>query len=490
MLDPTESENRQAAVETARKTYNEDFGQLNLNNQTVYLKLFQIFWYSQLPCFDIRNITSVEKGTNSILKRCYWKGELVSCRAVFKTQPTDRGMCCTFNMDAAEKIYKDSTYLKAISKMQTQDLDLAFQSDDENEEVKDLKPKAGLKSGLTIVLDLHSDLISTGTISDDYRGFTASINSPREFPITSESPILIKPGQMNTVGITAVKVQASDDIKVYAPDKRKCYFADEIQLKLFKEYSRNNCILECNLEYASQTLTSSNTNFTACIPWFYPFEIGLEIKMCDPWEQRVFQDLMGTVPEEYCQRCLPDCEATIYDARVSMAAFKKCGHTNLGASQFCDLEKGGLNPAIWAHEARNEFQIKMGNVPYYLMRNTQNQTKLSNIRFYVPNKEKRRNLVFQEELSQQPSYNAYDHDIALVKFYFERKEAFQFNRRSANTWTNYISQIGGNTGLTIGFSMISLAELIYWGTIRLWQNFKDKKETQGKGKGQDTSGED
>ena len=113
-------------------------------------------------------------------------------------------------MDAAEKIYKDSTYLKAINKMQTQDLDLAFQADDENTEVKDLKPKAGLKKGLTIILDLHSDLISTGTIFDDYRGFTVSINSPREFPITSKSPLLIKPGQMNKVGITAVKVQASD----------------------------------------------------------------------------------------------------------------------------------------------------------------------------------------------------------------------------------------------------------------------------------------
>ena len=30
----------------------------------------------------------------------------VNCSAIFKTNPTDRGMCCTFNALAAEEIYR------------------------------------------------------------------------------------------------------------------------------------------------------------------------------------------------------------------------------------------------------------------------------------------------------------------------------------------------------------------------------------------------
>ena len=44
----------------------------------------------------------------SMIKRCYWKGFPVNCALIFKTFPSDQGMCCTFNMDAADKMLKES----------------------------------------------------------------------------------------------------------------------------------------------------------------------------------------------------------------------------------------------------------------------------------------------------------------------------------------------------------------------------------------------
>ena len=35
------------------------------------------------------------------------------------------------------------------------------------------------------------------------------------------------------------------------------------------------------------------------------------------------------------------------------------------------------------------------------------------------------------------------------------------------TWIDFVSQIGGVLGLCIGFSLISLIEIIYWFTLRL-----------------------
>ena len=75
-----------------------------------YANLFEILWYKQLPCFDVKGTTSEENNQHAMIKYCEWKGLRIPCSAIFKTAPTDRGMCCTFNLQAAEKMFKDQQY--------------------------------------------------------------------------------------------------------------------------------------------------------------------------------------------------------------------------------------------------------------------------------------------------------------------------------------------------------------------------------------------
>ena len=49
---------------------------------------------------------------NKKLANCSWKGEEVPCEDVFEVSPTDRGMCCAFNMKGAEEIFRESRYSK------------------------------------------------------------------------------------------------------------------------------------------------------------------------------------------------------------------------------------------------------------------------------------------------------------------------------------------------------------------------------------------
>ncbi len=83
--------------------------------------LFKILWYSQLPCFDVKGVTSKFAGHRSLLKKCLWKGQKVACSAIFDTFPTDRGMCCAFNMDKAETIFKEGKYSNLTRTMQGMD---------------------------------------------------------------------------------------------------------------------------------------------------------------------------------------------------------------------------------------------------------------------------------------------------------------------------------------------------------------------------------
>ena len=478
MLNPEKVDVRKKSLSDARKRYNNLFGGLDLDS-----KLFEILWYTQLPCFDISGITSNVSDDTALLKRCYWKGKQMSCSTMFKMQPTDRGMCCSFNMEAAEKVYKKSRYTESLKKLQTRDKELSFQYVNEEQlELEQIKPEAGLDEGLTVILDAHRELISSGTVFDNFRGFVAKVNPKNEFPITSKGSVLIKPGEMTTVSIGVASVEADnttiDSIWSYAPTKRDCYFEDEFPLKIHKKYSKQNCFLECSLKYVSNIVTEKGANFTTCIPWFYPIEDGLGMKMCDPWETEAFQKLMRTGLRTKCNHCLPDCEGSIFEAKVTSASFQRCDHTNLGASPFCDLETIDLNPTIWAEEARNSFAEAVGTIPDYLLMDPNNKTIHSNKRYRQANEVERENFVFQ---GQDPTYNAFEKDIAMVKFYFEKSGVVQFQRKASNNWSNFMSQVGGNAGLGVGFSFISAMEIIYWITIRLVQNYSaggGKKENK------------
>ncbi len=51
-------------------------------------------------------------------------------------------------------------------------------------------------------------------------------------------------------------------------------------MKLHKNYSQTNCLLECSLKYAQEL---NGTNTQACSPWYFPFK-DKGHKICDPWE--------------------------------------------------------------------------------------------------------------------------------------------------------------------------------------------------------------
>jgi hypothetical protein len=53
-------------------------------------------------------VSAIKDGDTSLLKKCFWKGVRISCAAIFEKFPTDRGMCCSFNRQAAEDIFVES----------------------------------------------------------------------------------------------------------------------------------------------------------------------------------------------------------------------------------------------------------------------------------------------------------------------------------------------------------------------------------------------
>ena len=450
---------RQIEINNAKQTYDKEFGSMKKTEDAIR-NLFEILWYSQLPCFDIKDITSKTKDEMSVLKQCYWKDKPMNCSSIFRTRPTDRGMCCSFNMEKAEEVFKASQYGEMISSMQTQDVLLGFEGDDLPEwYLKNEEPRTqpGRKKGLRVVLDAHSDRVSSATISDNFRGFITVVDGKEKYPLTSRNSFTISPGRENYVALSAFEIYADESLRTIKPKDRKCYFSDENPLDMHKNYSQANCILECSLKYArNQTVDEDDDK--GCNPWFYPVTNEFVAYSCDPWATKVFQESFNNLPDNECSHCLPDCTGTVYDTRVSTAPFRKCDHTSLGMSGLCDFENDDMNPAMWRQQVQEEYTTVIGKVPPYVATNLQ---KMPSTRKYTKDS-KLDSLTLKDYRKKHPTYDAFENDIAIANFYFDKSTIIRFKRAQRMTWTDYISQIGGLLGLAIGFSFVSLMEIIYW----------------------------
>jgi hypothetical protein len=156
----------------------------------------------------------------------------------------------------------------------------------------------------------------------------------------------------------------------------------------------------------------------------------------------------------------------------------------------CDLENNDMNPAIWRQMVQEEFEAIDGNVPAYAQ---PTPDRMNNRRNYVLNPERMETLTLKEQILLTPTYDAFENDIAVVNFYFDKSTVLEFKRAQRMKLEDYISQMGGLIGLGIGFSFVSAVEIIYWITVRLFYNISSfdkinsKKEQKKRRLGQSTT---
>ena len=471
LLDPKANLSNRELAQKERRKYEDHFGLLDIRKS--YKNLFEILWYSQLPCYDVEGITSTTKDQMSVIKRCFWKGKEVNCSSVFQKRPTDRGMCCSFNAMRADEMFRETTYRNMVSSMQA--LDETYSIDDNSlPDGYDSKSQAGQKKGLQLILDAHSDRVSSGTVPDSFKGFVGIVDGNENFPLTHKDGFLVRPGRTNNVAISAYQVVADDNVRNIKPDKRMCYFANEHPLEMHQNYTYTNCILECAVSVARDKLLEETG--LECTPWFYPSSDEHVADLCDPWNTQKFIKLLVEVSNHKCAYCLSDCTGTSYKASISTAAFRLCDHTNLGTSPMCNLQDLTMNPPIWSQAVVNEYKVAKGHVPRFAAPNEKRQ---SNIRPYVYTEAQREALTLKNAHDKSPTYDAFQNDIAMANFYFEKSTILQYKRSQRLTLVGMISQIGGLLGVAMGVSFISMVEIVYWMTIRFFRNI-ESTSTDGK----------
>jgi amiloride-sensitive sodium channel len=246
-----------------------------------------------------KGISAQNDNDQSLLKYCEWKGLEIPCSEIFTSFPTDQGMCCSFNMGAAEDIFIQNTYTRVIQNLQDIDKTMAFNS--RNDQYtgpvltkSQLKTEPGRSKGLTVILDAHSDFYSSTSFSMDTQGITGQISKSSSFPQRSLGRFDINPGRNNLVAIDATIIHSDDALIEMDPNNiRKCYFEWENSfMKLFKNYSQTNCLLECKLFNATSMMKQKyNLSYNDCLPWNFPSP-NVNPVICDPWQTAELNELM------------------------------------------------------------------------------------------------------------------------------------------------------------------------------------------------------
>ena len=324
LLDPSLQAEKNKALKAKGDYFKDMFARLN--QTAAYKALFANLWYSTLPCFDIRGTTADRDGDSSMLKYCEWKGTQISCASIFVTFPTDKGMCCSFNMEAAENIFQNNTYPQIVTELQNSDKISAFsdsQVPPEYESNNEPKTLPGRNKGLLLMLDTHSDLFAAGSVDTDYLGFTGLISSSQNFPYTAQEGFEIKPGHNNIIALSGTEIQADDTLRDLSVESRNCLFPDEnTNMKIYKNYTYSNCIFECSLMFAKDRLARAYNYSRPCMPWYYP-STDQSVTICEPWAAVKFLEFMnGDIPDEVCSHCLPDCSTTIYEPMITTIPFR------------------------------------------------------------------------------------------------------------------------------------------------------------------------
>jgi len=299
--------------------------------------------------------------------------------------------------------------------------------------------------GLSVILDSHSDLIDTRSIFSDYKGFTIAITSQDEFPITKQNEIQVKPMHLNNFAVMPIKLDADDSIRAISPAQRNCYFPDETSsVKLFKKYTQANCLLECSMALTQKKARIENKTLD-CIPWFLPF-VDRNAKVCDPWQKHIYLETMRLqFGDDDCSYCLPDCQKVIYQFQISNQEFRQCDNKNFWVSKLCSKQDPSITPQKWAGDVIPLVKDK-------------NKTHMLN---YIDSD--LRSKYAKDSFLGKPDelYDAYDEDIGVLNIYYASPTALHYITRPSRTFFDFVSAIGGDGGIFIGFSFVTCFEILW-----------------------------
>ncbi|XP_074108181.1 pickpocket protein 28 [Cotesia typhae] len=357
----------------------------------------------------LRFMINVSQPCNEMLHHCQWHGNVTECERIFNPTLTDEGMCCNFN-----SVHRDFMF---YNPPEWSDLNVTFPfpimdwkpetgyNDSVHPETQPWRPYgAGKYYGLTLVLDTN--------IKEYYCSSTASIgfklllHNPVETPKMTDFGFAISPGEETRIVITPRINTASLSILGIPSKKRKCFFNTERKLKYYRTYTQRNCLLECEANFTQQICN--------CVQYYMPKSANTQI--CGKKDDQCANDA-----RKLMEKKLYDDEAVADKLNVTEIPSCNCWPGCFEINYEFTMSHSILTSAIHVDDT------------------------------YIKNSKK----YFKE-------------NMAVVHLFFVNSQFPKYVKSELFGFIEFLSNTGGLLGLFMGFSFLSVVEIFYFITLRLW----------------------
>ncbi|KAL4709034.1 hypothetical protein ACJJTC_005895 [Scirpophaga incertulas] len=370
----------------------------------------------------VENIKSVSPNITEVFLGCKWKDiPKDSCQNLFSPILTEEGLCYTFNMLSAEELYrvenlhKDYEYLaKSDARPENLttfwNLENGYPTEAPIETYPHRGSGHGAKAGVTFLMkskEIDLDYLCRGPV----QGFKILLHNPAELPRLSQQYFRSPLAQEVVVAVKPKMMTTSDGLKPYPPERRQCYFPSERYLKYFKIYTQSNCEMECL------------TNFTyarcGCVHFGMPHGPNMEV-------------------------CNTASVACIKGARLELVV------TDIESGLHVDNDNDTLG------EAR-QIAKKCKCLPACTSIEYEAETSQADYDWKA---------LFTAVKTPVPEEDK-DLMYAHVMIFFKEPQFITSRRSELYGQTDFLANCGGLLGLFMGFSILSVVEILYFLTLRI-----------------------
>ncbi|XP_043287468.1 pickpocket protein 28-like [Venturia canescens] len=345
---------------------------------------------------------------DKFLVKCRWLGKQYNCSTIFKTVKTVQGFCCAFNYHVLHGEYPYDGH-NIIGMEKPED-------DSEYPGVFNplMIPGSGRDYGLFVAVNVESETYRAPIRG--YFGASVMIHDPLVYPEINIQSINIQPGQEVSINLKGSVIESEESLRSLSLNQRKCFFDDENKLNTSSLYRYESCISECRMEYIFLKC--------GCVPFYYPNTMK-SAPICGLLDLPCLRQHRNT---------LALLEASSIDENANNSNMPpvervKCRHDCL--PQCTDRSYTLTSSSAWFMSEENFRKAHINEKPFF-------------------------------ESSNESSITVYFPDITCLKY----------RRETVMTWENLLAAFGGIFGLCIGGSFVSLVEIVYFLTIRIFRQQK------------------
>nr|XP_053610910.1 pickpocket protein 28-like [Plodia interpunctella] len=365
---------------------------------------------------SVSNLKKVSQNLSEAFFACKWKDiPKQTCEDLFSPILTEEGICYTFNTLRAEEIFRmenlheDYKYLEHENNAESWNLEFGYSPNTPIETYPHRGSGYGAKSGLVFLMRTREsdlDYLCRGPV----QGFKILLHNPAELPRLTQNYFRSPLNQEVVVAVKPKMMTTSEGLKPYDPDRRQCYFPTERYLRYFKVYTQTNCEFECLTNY-----TYARCN---CVHIGMPH--GPEMQVCNTGSMECIKKVQM--------------ELVVVEVESSLEGQKS--------------------------EASNEARMIAHNckcLPACTSIEYESETSQADYDWKAIFRVLKLDYTEMDEDSQ----------CSRVAVFFKEPQFITSRRSELYGQTDFLANCGGLLGLFMGFSLLSLAEIIYFLTLRL-----------------------